>query len=143
VDRVGLGLYLLISFFLVVGLYGSTFFLGSRAPNLEKGTGYECGFDPFQDSRIQFEVRFYLVAILFILFDIEVSFLLPWGAALLMLSKFELTAGVLFVFLLTAGYVYEWKIGALSWLIGFGRRRLSSPIPILPLPWPLTNSFLG
>ena len=76
---------------------------------------YECGFEPFEDARIQFDVRFYLVAILFIIFDLEVAFLFPWAVALSDIGLFGFISMMIFLFLLTIGFIYEWKKGALEW----------------------------
>ena len=94
--------------------------LGPSRPDAEKNSPYECGFKPFQDARIQFDVRYYLVAILFILFDLEVAFLFPWALVykdLLATEYAWLAFGGMMVFLLIliAGFIYEWKNGALEW----------------------------
>ena len=91
--------------------------LGPRRPDTHKNSPYECGFDAFEDSRMKFDVRYYLVAILFILFDLEIAFLLPWAIALKGGSLGALGFGSVMVFLavLVVGFVYEWKKGALEW----------------------------
>jgi len=81
----------------------------------KKMTAYECGFDAFDDSRRQFDVRFYLVAILFIIFDLEVAFLFPWAVALGGIGLFGFWSMMLFLGVLTIGFIYEWKKGALEW----------------------------
>ena len=81
----------------------------------QKTSAYECGFDPFDDARNTFDVRFYLVSILFIIFDLEVSFLFPWCIVLGSLSLFAYWSMVVFLILLTVGFIYEWKKGALEW----------------------------
>ena len=84
-------------------------------PNPEKLSPYECGFDPFSDTRHKFDVRFYLVAILFIIFDLEIAFLFPWAAAFDAIGFAGYFSMMLFLFLLTIGFIYEWKKGALDW----------------------------
>jgi NADH-quinone oxidoreductase subunit A len=89
--------------------------LTSQKGDSEKLSAYECGFDPFDDARNTFDVRFYLVAILFIIFDLEISFLFPWCISLGSLPLFAYWSMFLFLFILTIGFVYEWKKGALEW----------------------------
>ncbi len=89
--------------------------LGPSKPNAEKNSAYECGFDAFADSRMKFDVRFYLVAILFIIFDLEIAFLFPWAVALQDLSAAAYVAMAIFVGILVIGFIYEWKKGALDW----------------------------
>lgn len=89
--------------------------MATQKPSKEKLTGYECGFDPFGDARGQFDVRFYLVAILFIIFDLEVTFLIPWAISLKGIGAFGFWSMMIFLLVLTAGFVYEWKKGALDW----------------------------
>ncbi len=84
-------------------------------PEREKLSAYECGFEPFDDTRSRFDVRFYLVAILFIIFDLEVAFLFPWAVALGSVGLFGFWSMMLFLAVLTIGFVYEWKKGALEW----------------------------
>lgn len=84
-------------------------------PSDEKLAGYECGFDPFGDARGKFDVRFYLVAILFIIFDLEVTFLIPWAISLKGIGAFGFWSMMVFLLVLTAGFVYEWQKGALDW----------------------------
>ena len=81
----------------------------------EKLSPYECGFEPFEDNRMKFDVRYYLVAILFIIFDLEIAFLFPWAVALPRIGLFGLGAMGVFLFILVIGFVYEWKKGALEW----------------------------
>jgi len=92
-----------------------SFILTIQKNDNEKLSAYECGFDPFDDARNTFDVRFYLVAILFIIFDLEVSFLFPWCVTLGSLPLFAYWSMFLFLFILTVGFVYEWKKGALEW----------------------------
>jgi NADH-quinone oxidoreductase subunit A len=102
---------------LVLGsvLIGLGFFLGPRRPDAEKLSAYECGFEAFSDSRMKFDVRYYLVAILFIVFDLEIAFLFPWAVALGTIGKVGLAAMGIFLAILVVGFVYEWKKGALEW----------------------------
>jgi NADH-quinone oxidoreductase subunit A len=122
-DRVDLDSYLPVLLFLIVGaVIGIVpiiigMILGPRRPDPEKLSPYECGFEAFEDARMKFDVRYYLVAILFILFDLEVAFLFPWGATLGDLGSWSpgFWAMMLFLGILTVGFVYEWKKGALDW----------------------------
>lgn len=91
------------------------FVLGERRPNAEKNSPYECGFDAFENARLKFDVRYYLVAILFIIFDLEIAFLFPWAVALEGLGLAGLVAMAIFLAILVVGFVYEWKKGALEW----------------------------
>ena len=88
---------------------------GPRRPDAEKLSPYECGFEAFDDSRVKFDVRYYLVAILFIIFDLEIAFLFPWAVALPRIGRFGLAAMGIFLFILVIGFAYEWKKGALEW----------------------------
>jgi NADH-quinone oxidoreductase subunit A len=113
--------YLPILIFMAVGLImgavllGIGLVLGPRRPDPAKGSPYECGFEAFEDSRMKFDVRFYLVAILFIIFDLEIAFLFPWAVALDSLGLFGLVAMAFFLGVLVIGFIYEWKKGALEW----------------------------
>ena len=89
--------------------------LGPRRPTLEKLSPYECGFEAFEDARMKFDVRYYLVAILFILFDLEIAFLFPWAVSLKEVGSVGFAAVVIFLAILVVGFVYEWKKGALNW----------------------------
>lgn len=89
--------------------------IGPRNPEPEKLSPYECGFEPFEDARLPFDVRFYLVAILFIIFDLETAFLFPWAVVLRKIGWFGLMAMAIFLTVLVVGFVYEWKKGALEW----------------------------
>ena len=86
-----------------------------QKPDTEKLSSYECGFEPFDDARRPFDVRFYLVSILFIIFDLEVAFLFPWAISLADIGTFGFWSMMLFLAILTIGFVYEWKKGALEW----------------------------
>ena len=98
-----------------LALLVSAFLLAYRQPDAEKLSAYECGFNAFDDARMKFDVRFYLVAILFIIFDLEVSFLFPWAVAFRELGLFGFWSMILFLAVLTVGFIYEWKKGALEW----------------------------
>ena len=107
-------------FILVGGVIGVLsmalgFVLGPQRPDSEKNSAYECGFPAFEDARIQFDVRYYLVAILFILFDLELAFLLPWAVALGDVGLAGFVAVLIFLAVLVVGFAYEWKKGALDW----------------------------
>ncbi len=91
------------------------FLFGRGEKDAEKLSSYECGFEPFEDSRIKFDVRYYLVAILFIIFDLEIAFLFPWAVSLDVVGGFGLVAMGIFLALLVVGFIYEWKKGALEW----------------------------
>ena len=101
----GLGAVLLITPFLVA----------YKSPDPEKLSAYECGFNAFDDARMKFDVRFYLVAILFIIFDLEVAFLFPWAVSFKEVGAFGFFSMMVFLAVLTIGFVYEWKKGALEW----------------------------
>ncbi len=90
-------------------------FLGPRHADSQKDSPYECGFEAFEDSRMKFDVRYYLVAILFIIFDLEIAFLFPWAVALDGLGGPAFIAMALFIGILVVGFIYEWKKGALEW----------------------------
>ena len=90
-------------------------FIGPRRPDAQKLSPYECGFEAFEDARMKFDVRYYLVAILFILFDLEIAFLFPWAVALKEIGAVGFWAAVVFLGILVVGFVYEWKKGALDW----------------------------
>lgn len=89
--------------------------VGPRKPDKEKLSAYECGFEPFDDARMPFDVRFYLVAILFIIFDLETAFLLPWAVVLRKIGWFGFIGMTIFLGVLIVGFIYEWKKGALEW----------------------------
>jgi len=91
------------------------FVFGPQRPDAAKNSPYECGFEAFEDARMKFDVRYYLVAILFILFDLEIAFLFPWAVALRDIGWGGTLAGLSFLAILTVGFVYEWKKGALDW----------------------------
>ena len=89
--------------------------LGPRKPGVEKNSPYECGFEAFEDARMKFDVRYYLVAILFILFDLEIAFLFPWAMVLKEQGAFVFGGMMVFLAILVVGFIYEWKKGALEW----------------------------
>jgi len=113
--------YLPILVFLAIGLavgvgaMAAGFILGPHRPDPEKNSPYECGFEAFEDARMKFDVRYYLVAILFIIFDLEIAFLFPWAVVLDEIGMFGFLAMVLFLGILVVGFIYEWKKGALEW----------------------------
>lgn len=92
-----------------------SYFLVLKQVDIEKISAYECGFDPFNDARGRFDVRFYLVSILFIIFDLEVTFLFPWSLSLTKINLWGYFTMLLFLFILIVGFVYEWSKGALEW----------------------------
>ena len=91
------------------------FLIGSGGKDDEKLSPYECGFEPFEDSRAKFDVRYYLVAILFIIFDLEIAFLFPWAVSLDAVGGFGLISMGIFLAILVVGFIYEWRKGALEW----------------------------
>jgi NADH-quinone oxidoreductase subunit A len=91
------------------------FILSPKKPDPEKLSAYECGFEPFEDSRMEFDVRFYLVAILFIIFDLEIAFLFPWATSFQYQGMLGFWSMMIFLVVLTIGFAYEWKKGALEW----------------------------
>jgi NADH-quinone oxidoreductase subunit A len=113
--------YLPILIFLIVGILVGVgplvlgYLLGPRRPDQEKDSPYECGFEAFESARMKFDVRYYLVAILFILFDLEIAFLFPWAVVLQDLGTFGFWAMALFLAILVVAFLYEWKKGALEW----------------------------
>lgn len=113
--------YLPVFLFILVGLAVGVipqvvgFILGPNRPDPQKNSPYECGFEAFEDARMKFDVRYYLVAILFILFDLEIAFLIPWAVAFTDIGVAGFWAGVMFLAILVVGFAYEWKKGALDW----------------------------
>jgi NADH-quinone oxidoreductase subunit A len=112
-----LPLVIFIGVSLVIGLalLVAPFIIAYRQPDPEKLSAYECGFDAFDDARMKFDVRFYLVAILFIIFDLEVTFLFPWAVAFGKIGSLGFWSMMVFLGVLTIGFIYEWKKGALEW----------------------------
>ena len=107
--------FLVIAGAIAVAMVLASVVLAKQNPNSEKLSPYECGFEPFEDARVRFDVRYYLVAILFILFDLEIAFLFPWAVALREIGTPGFVAMMLFLGILVVGFVYEWKKGALDW----------------------------
>jgi NADH-quinone oxidoreductase subunit A len=107
----GLGLCLVLA----IVFAGLSYVVSAKQADVEKVSAYECGFDPFDDTRKTFDVRFYLVAILFLIFDLEVSFLFPWVVSLGTLPLLGFWSMILFLVILTVGFIYEWRKGALDW----------------------------
>ncbi len=108
-------IFLLVSFGMAGGMIFMGAMMGPHRPDSEKNSPYECGFEAFEDSRMKFDVRYYLVAILFIIFDLEIAFLVPWAIVLDRIGTFGLVAMAVFLAVLTIGFAYEWKKGALEW----------------------------
>ena len=108
-------IFLFVALGLSVGFVVLNFLFSPKKPDAEKLSAYECGFEAFGDSRMQFDVRFYLVAILFIIFDLEIAFLFPWAISLGDIGALGFWSMMIFLFVLTIGFVYEWKKGALDW----------------------------
>lgn len=106
---------LFFSIFLASLILFASFRLSTYNPDVEKVSAYECGFDPYEDARNVFDVRFYLVAILFIIFDLEAMFLFPWVVSITHVSSMGLWVMIDFLIELSIGFVYAWKIGALEW----------------------------
>ena len=117
--------YLPVLLFILVGIgvgvapqvmgWGIAKFIGAQKPDPAKNSPYECGFEAFDDARMKFDVRYYLVAILFFLFDLEIAFLFPWAVALKEIGPVGFWAMMIFLTILVVGFVYEWKKGALEW----------------------------
>jgi NADH-quinone oxidoreductase subunit A len=108
-------IFILVAGGLAVVLLALGFLLGPRRPGADKASPYECGFGAFEDARMKFDVRYYLVAILFILFDLEIAFLFPWAVSLGKTGRFGLGVMGIFLAVLVVGFIYEWKKGALEW----------------------------
>ena len=107
--------FLFVALGLSFGFILLNFIFSPKNPDPEKLSAYECGFEAFNDSRMEFDVRFYLVAILFIIFDLEIAFLFPWAVSLGSLGNLGFWSMMIFLFVLTIGFIYEWKKGALDW----------------------------
>jgi NADH-quinone oxidoreductase subunit A len=108
-------LFLFIAIILSFGFILANFLAAPNNPDPEKLSAYECGFEAFDDSRMEFDVRFYLVAILFIIFDLEIAFLFPWAISLGNIGALGFWSMMIFLSVLTVGFIYEWKKGALEW----------------------------
>ena len=114
-DYLSIVIFLIIASALSVGFIVINYLASPKNPDPEKLSAYECGFESFNDSRMEFDVRFYLVAILFIIFDLEIAFLFPWAISLGQIGLFGFISMMIFLFILTIGFIYEWKKGALDW----------------------------
>jgi len=114
-DYFSIILFLIIALILSIGFIVINFLFSPKKPDPEKLSTYECGFEPFSDSRMEFDVRFYLVAILFIIFDLEIAFLFPWAISLGNIGLLGFISMMIFLIILTVGFIYEWKKGALDW----------------------------
>lgn len=108
-------IFMVIALGLSVVMVLASLLLAKQKPDAEKLSAYECGFDAFADARNKFDVRFYLVCLLFIIFDLEIAFLFPWAIALGKIGAFGFWSMVVFLGVLTVGFIYEWKKGALDW----------------------------
>jgi len=114
-DYLSIIIFIFVALGLSIGFVLLNFIFAPRNPDPEKLSAYECGFEAFDDSRMEFDVRFYLVAILFIIFDLEIAFLFPWAISLGSLGSLGFWSMMIFLFILAVGFIYEWKIGALDW----------------------------
>ena len=114
-DYLPLAVFIGVALVIGLALMVAPFLVAVRNPDPEKVSAYECGFNAFDDARMKFDVRFYLVAILFIIFDLEVAFLFPWAVSLGKIGMFGFWSMMLFLGVLTVGFIYEWKKGALEW----------------------------
>ena len=108
-------LFLLVGLGMAVSQIIMGWIAGPNHPDSDKNSPYECGFEAFEDARMKFDVRYYLVAILFILFDLEIAFLFPWAIVLTEIGMFGFVAMLVFLGILVIGFIYEWKKGALEW----------------------------
>ena len=108
-------IFLIITICLSIGFILINYLAAPNNPDPEKLSAYECGFEAFDDSRMEFDVRFYLVAILFIIFDLEIAFLFPWAISLGNIGALGFWSMMIFLSVLTIGFIYEWKKGALEW----------------------------
>jgi NADH-quinone oxidoreductase subunit A len=116
IEYFSLVIFVLISAFLACIFFFASYFFAKHTSDAEKISAYECGFEPYEDARNMFDVRFYLVAILFIIFDLEVTFLFPWSLILGSIGFYGFVIVLFFLFVLTVGFIYEWKKGALEWV---------------------------
>ena len=114
-DYLSIIIFLFVALGLSIGFVLLNFLFAPKNPDPEKLSAYECGFEAFSDSRMEFDVRFYLVAILFIIFDLEIAFLFPWAISLGNIGLLGFSSMMIFLFILTIGFIYEWKKGALDW----------------------------
>ena len=114
-DYLSIIIFLFVALSLSIGFIVLNFIFSPKNPDPEKLSAYECGFEAFGDSRMKFDVRFYLVAILFVIFDLEIAFLFPWAISLGNLGPLGFWSMMVFLLILTIGFIYEWKKGALDW----------------------------
>ena len=114
-DYLPLVIFIGVALALGLGLLIAPFLIAYKQPDPEKMSAYECGFNAFDDARMKFDVRFYLVAILFIIFDLEVTFLFPWAIVYGQLGTYGFWSMMVFLAVLAIGFIYEWKKGALEW----------------------------
>ena len=114
-DYLPILIFLGIAVGMTIMILVASFLVARQRPDTEKLSPYECGFEPFEDTRGRFDVRFYLVAILFIIFDLEVAFLFPWAVSLGNIGMFGFWSMMFFLAILTIGFIYEWRKGALEW----------------------------
>jgi NADH-quinone oxidoreductase subunit A len=115
IDYLPILVFIVIALIVAVGAIILSFIVGKQKPDVNKNAAYECGFDAFDDARSRFDVRFYLVAILFIIFDLEIAFLFPWALSLGEIGMFGFWSMMIFLGVLTVGFIYEWNKGALDW----------------------------
>ena len=117
IQNVYFNFLILFTFSLLIAcvLYLASYLIGHKIPDKEKISAYECGFSPFEDARQKFDIRFYLVSILFIIFDLEVVFLFPWSIVLFSINFWGIITMFIFLLILTVGFIYEWVNGALDW----------------------------
>ena len=114
-DYLPIAIFMGIATFIALALMIAPMLIAYRKPDPEKLSAYECGFNAFDDARMKFDVRFFLVSILFIIFDLEVAFLFPWAVSLGKIGVFGFWSMMIFLAVLTIGFIYEWKKGALEW----------------------------
>jgi NADH-quinone oxidoreductase subunit A len=114
-DYLPLAVFFGVALVIGLALMAAPFLVAVRNPDPEKVSAYECGFNAFDDARMKFDVRFYLVSILFIIFDLEVAFLFPWAVAFKAVGAFGFWSMMAFLGVLTVGFIYEWRKGALEW----------------------------
>ncbi|PPD26363.1 MAG: NADH-quinone oxidoreductase subunit A [Hyphomicrobium sp.] len=114
-DYLPIVVFLAVCLGLGIALMAAPFLIAVQNPDPEKVSAYECGFNAFDDARMKFDVRFYLVSILFIIFDLEIAFLFPWAVAFKDIGAFGYWSMMIFLAVLTIGFIYEWKKGALEW----------------------------
>ena len=115
IEFLGIFVLILCSFILSTLISGASYIVGVKQPDIEKVSVYECGFDPFGSSRVPFSVKFFLVGILFLIFDLEISFLFPWCVVLSQIRLLGIWVMYLFLIILTIGLIYEWVRGGLEW----------------------------